>query len=128
MNTSTNNNTPQPLPYLLARLAIAASMFGHGLVRLPKLQGFSNWMVESFSTSMMPLALVKPFSLVLPIVEFITGLLLIAGLFTRTALMAGSIAMLSSHLRLMSYREMGMGNLPDVLRSVLRAAAGLHQP
>ncbi len=39
MNTSTNNNTSQPLPYLLARLAIAASMFGHGLVRLPKLQG-----------------------------------------------------------------------------------------
>jgi len=94
MNTSTNN-TPQPLPYLLARLAIAASMFGHGLVRLPKLQGFSNWMVESFSTSIMPLALVKPFSLVLPIVEFITGLLLIAGLFTRTALIAGSIAMLA---------------------------------
>jgi len=93
--TPNPNNTPQPLPYLLARLAIAASMFGHGLVRLPKLQAFSNWMLESFSTSMMPLALVKPFSLILPIVEFTVGLLLITGLFTRAALIAGSIAMLA---------------------------------
>jgi thiosulfate dehydrogenase [quinone] large subunit len=94
MNSNTNN-TPQPLSYLLARLAIAASMFGHGLVRMPKLQGFSDWMVESFSTSMMPLALVRPFSFILPFAELIVGLLLIVGLFTRAALIAGSIAMLA---------------------------------
>jgi len=28
--------------YLLSRLAIGLSFFGHGLVRLPKLDGFSN--------------------------------------------------------------------------------------
>lgn len=94
MNT-TISTTPQPLSYLLARLVMAASMFGHGLVRLPKLQGFSHWMLENFSASMMPVALVKPFSLALPILEFIVGLLLIAGLFTRAALVAGAFIMIS---------------------------------
>lgn len=89
----TTNN--QSLAFLFARLVIATSMFGHGLVRLPKLQGFSSWMVENFNNSIMPLALVKPFGLVLPIIEFSIGILLIAGLFTRVALVAGSLVMIS---------------------------------
>lgn len=80
--------------FLLARLAIAASLFGHGLVRLPKLQGFSNWMVKQFEPSMLPKIMVVPFSYVLPIAEFTIGLLLIVGLFTRQALVAGSIVMI----------------------------------
>lgn len=84
-----------PLAFLLARIVIATSMLGHGLVRLPKLQGFSNWMLETFNGSMMPLAIVKPFSLILPIFELTIGILLIAGLFTRIALVAGAIVMIS---------------------------------
>ena len=34
--------------YLLARLPIAMSMFGHGLVRIPKLEKFSAGMVKEF--------------------------------------------------------------------------------
>ncbi|MBV7529563.1 DoxX family membrane protein [Chitinophaga sp. sic0106] len=79
--------------YLLLRLAVAASMFGHGLVRLPKLHGFSSWMVGSFEKSMLPAVLVVPFSYILPIAEFIIGLLLLAGLFTRPALIAGALVM-----------------------------------
>ncbi|RAJ76522.1 thiosulfate dehydrogenase [quinone] large subunit [Chitinophaga dinghuensis] len=79
--------------YLLLRFAIAASMLGHGLVRLPKLNGFSAWMVQSFEKSMLPHALVLPFSYVLPIAEFIIGLLLLVGLGTRIALIAGGIVM-----------------------------------
>jgi thiosulfate dehydrogenase [quinone] large subunit len=79
--------------YLLLRLAIAASMFGHGLVRLPKLAAFSNWMVSSFEKSILPKALVTPFSYALPIAEFGIGLLLLTGLFTRQALIAGGVVM-----------------------------------
>lgn len=68
-------------------------MFGHGLVRLPKLHLFSNWMVGSFAKSMLPQALVTPFSYVLPIAELIIGLLLILGLFTQQALVAGGVVM-----------------------------------
>ncbi len=79
--------------YVLLRLAIGASMLGHGLVRLPKLAGFSRWMVASFEKSMLPGVLIKPFSYALPVAEFVIGLLVVAGLFTRPALIAGGLVM-----------------------------------
>jgi thiosulfate dehydrogenase [quinone] large subunit len=79
--------------FLIIRLAVAASMLGHGLVRLPKLQGFSNWMVSSFEKSMLPSVLITPFSYILPVAEFVIGLLLVIGLFTRVSLIAGGFTM-----------------------------------
>lgn len=84
------NNT---ITFLILRLAIGASMFGHGLVRLPKLEKFSGWMVQSFEKSMLPPALVTPFSYALPIAEFLIGLTLILGLLTRPSLIAGGMVM-----------------------------------
>ena len=80
--------------FLLLRLAIAASVLGHGLVRLPKLSAFSNWMVNSFEKSMLPKILIVPFSYVLPLVEFTVGVLLFTGFFTRPALIVGAIVMI----------------------------------
>lgn len=80
--------------FLLSRLAIGLSFFGHGLVRLPKLQVFSNWMVEQFSKSVLPEILVMPFSYALPILEFVSGLLILIGLFTRQGLLlAGAVSL-----------------------------------
>jgi len=81
--------------FLLLRLAIAISMFGHGLVRLPKLTAFSNWMIGSFENSMLPKFIVTPFSYILPIAEFVIGLLLLLGLFTKPSLIAGGFVMLA---------------------------------
>ncbi|GAA3955437.1 DoxX family membrane protein [Chitinophaga oryziterrae] len=80
--------------FLILRLAIGASMFGHGLVRLPKLAKFSAWMTGSFEKSMIPTALVEPFSYALPVAEFLIGLLLILGLFTRVSLIGGGVVMI----------------------------------
>ncbi|MCM0667971.1 DoxX family protein [Flavobacterium tyrosinilyticum] len=80
--------------FLLLRLAIAISMFGHGLVRLPKLASFSNWMVGSFENSMLPKIIVTPFSYILPIAEFAIGLFLLLGIFTKSSLIAGAVVML----------------------------------
>jgi thiosulfate dehydrogenase [quinone] large subunit len=85
MNTTT---------FLLLRLAIAASLLGHGLVRLPKLSLFSNGMVSTFEKSFLPKILVVPFSYVLPLAEFTVGLFLFMGLFTIPALIAGCIIMI----------------------------------
>jgi thiosulfate dehydrogenase [quinone] large subunit len=79
--------------YLLLRLAIGSNMFGHGLVRLPKLAAFSSWMVGSFKKSMLPPALVTPFSYMLPLLEFGIGLLVLIGLFSRQAFIAGGLVM-----------------------------------
>lgn len=83
-----------PTAFLLLRLAIAASMFTHGLVRLPKLDKFSAWMIGNFEKSMIPKFMVLPFSYALPIAEFSIGLLLILGIFTKPALIAGSVVMI----------------------------------
>ncbi len=40
--------------FLLLRVAIGTSLLGHGLVRLPKLPAFSQWMVGLFAKSMLP--------------------------------------------------------------------------
>jgi len=80
--------------FLLLRLAIAISMFGHGLVRLPKLASFSNWMVGSFENSMLPKIIITPFSYILPIAEFAIGLFLLLGIFTKPSLVAGAVVML----------------------------------
>lgn len=82
------------LSYLLLRLVAGVSLFGHGLVRLPKLTGFSQWMTSTFVKSMLPQNLVTPFSYMLPIAEFIIGLLLLLGLFSNKAILAGIIVML----------------------------------
>jgi thiosulfate dehydrogenase [quinone] large subunit len=82
-------------PFLLARLAVGMSMFGHGLVRLPMLSGFSLWMLGKFEKSMLPNILIEPFSYALPVAEFIIGILLLLGLFTRQALIAGGVLMVS---------------------------------
>ena len=80
--------------YLLARLPIALSLFGHGLIRLPKLERFSLGMVTEFGQSFLPMWLVQPFSYALPFLELLTGLLLILGLFTRFAIFVGAAVML----------------------------------
>ena len=85
----------QQLSFLLARLAVGMSMFGHGLVRLPKLQSFSHWMVGQFEKSMLPEIIVTPFSYILPITELLVGIFLLIGLFTRQALVAGSLVMIA---------------------------------
>ncbi|MEO6313335.1 MAG: DoxX family protein [Chitinophagaceae bacterium] len=80
--------------FLVARLAIGSSMLAHGLVRLPQLDKFSNWMITEFEKSMLPQALVRAFSYVLPFAELLAGILLMAGLFTRFGLLLGSAVMI----------------------------------
>ncbi len=80
--------------YLIARLAIGATIFGHGLVRLPKLGEFARGTAESFEKSILPAAVVLPFGYLIAIAEFIIGLLLLIGLFTRQASFAGGILMI----------------------------------
>lgn len=87
--------SPQQLSFLLARLSVGMSMFGHGLARLPKLHAFSNGMVNQFEKSILPEIIVTPFSYILPITELLVGIFLLIGLFTKQTLVAGSIIMIT---------------------------------
>jgi len=52
-------------------------------------------MVTEFQHSILPGALVLAFSYALPFIEFGTGLLLLLGLFTRQALIIGTLLMMA---------------------------------
>lgn len=75
--------------FFFLRLPIAISLLGHGLVRLPKLATFSNWMVTTMEKSAIPDFLIVPFSYVLPIAEALIGLSLLVGFQTKYTLFAG---------------------------------------
>ena len=79
--------------FLLTRLAVGTSLFGHGLVRLPKLDKFSHGMAAQFQHSILPEGLVLGFGYFLPFAEFGIGILTLLGLFTRPAAIAGSLLM-----------------------------------
>ncbi len=79
--------------YFFLRLPIAISLLGHGLVRLPKLETFSNWMVTSMEKSAIPSFLIVPFSYILPIVEFLIGLSLLIGFQTKYTIYSGLVLM-----------------------------------
>lgn len=83
------------LTFLFLRLGVALSLFGHGLVRLPKLQAFSEGVAEQFGSSLLPTAFVLPYGYVIAITEFTVGMLLIIGLFTRPSLIVGATLMLT---------------------------------
>lgn len=83
------------IAYLLFRLAVGLSFLGHGLVRLPKLHEFSQWMTGQFEASMLPRFVVLPFSYFLPVAEFVVGILLVLGVFTKQSLVAGALVMLT---------------------------------
>lgn len=80
--------------YLLARLPIGLSFFGHGVARLPKLEAFSHWMAGLFSKTFLPESLVQAFGYVLPVLELIAGILILIGLFTRSGILLGFILLL----------------------------------
>lgn len=79
--------------YFFLRLPIAISLLGHGLVRLPKLTTFSNWIVSTMEKSAIPSFLIVPFSYILPIAEFLIGLALLIGFQTKYIIYSGLILM-----------------------------------
>jgi len=83
----------KPAAYLLTRLAIGATLFFHGFVRVPKINAFVQGTVESFEKSILPAALVQPFGYLIVFVEVLAGFLLLIGLFTRQAAFAAGLLM-----------------------------------
>lgn len=80
--------------FFFLRLPIAISLAGHGLVRIPKLQAFTEGMVKSMEKSVIPEILITPFGYLLPFLEAILGIVLLIGfkpkptIYTSLALMS----------------------------------------
>lgn len=79
------------LAYVLLRISMGINMLGHGLVRIPKLNAFADGMTKGFEKSWLPPSMVHLFGTVLPFLELLIGILLIIGLKTKLALIAGAV-------------------------------------
>lgn len=79
--------------FFFLKLPIAVSLLGHGLVRIPKLYSFSEWMVTTMEKSMIPKLIIVPFGYVLPIVEAILGILLLINFKTKYTLYLALVLM-----------------------------------
>lgn len=108
-----DNTTDKRVAFLLASLGIGMTLFGHGAIRIPKLASFAQSMSEGFIDTPLPQVLVMPMLYVIPIVELLAGLLLLVGLFTRWALIIGSLLMIT--LIFGSSMEENWGAIPSQL-------------
>jgi thiosulfate dehydrogenase [quinone] large subunit len=89
--------TEQRQAYVLLRLLTGLDFFGHGFARIftgTHLSGFAQGMVKSMAATPLPPALTLATGYVVPCVELLIGLLLIAGLATRAALTLAMLLML----------------------------------
>ena len=83
------------LAFVLGRLLLGVNFLMHGLVRIPKLPVFRAGIVKEFAAAPLPEPLVSLFATGLPFAEAGIGLLLVLGLFTRTALVAAILLIIS---------------------------------
>ncbi|RYY20425.1 MAG: DoxX family protein [Cytophagaceae bacterium] len=83
------------LAFVLGRLLLGVNFLLHGLVRIPKLAVFSAGVVKEFAAAPLPPGLVSAYANALPFAEGSIGLLLVLGLFTRPALVAAALVIMS---------------------------------
>jgi thiosulfate dehydrogenase (quinone) large subunit len=81
------------LAYVVFRLSLGINVLIHGASRIfgPGVEAFASKTASAFAGAPLPSGLVHAFLVVLPFAEFILGLLIVAGLFTRWALTLGGL-------------------------------------
>lgn len=82
------------IAYAILRLTLGINIALHGITRIMKgTGGFAELLVTQFQATLLPRILVEAFAHTLPWTETIIGLLVLAGLATRFALIAGGLLM-----------------------------------
>lgn len=85
-------NEDQRLAYALLRIVVGLNLMMHGISRMLIGPGvFASKLVGQFAHAPLPVWSIWSFGMVLPAIEALLGLLLLIGLRTRAALVAGSL-------------------------------------
>ena len=82
------------LAYTLLRIVFGINFFVHGLVRVNNMGGFIQSMVERFQDIAVPSFVILIFAALITPVELVSGFLMIIGLQTRNAIIAGFLLMM----------------------------------
>ncbi|MAQ18917.1 MAG: hypothetical protein CMN30_29485 [Sandaracinus sp.] len=81
------------LAHGLLRFCLGLNIFLHGLVRLPKLGAFADAIAGGFEGTWLPMGVARASAFLIAPAEAVIGLLVLLGLFTRQALVAGTLLM-----------------------------------
>ena len=81
------------LAYAVLRLSFGVNFLAHALVRLPDPAGFARLLVGLFDGTVLPGPLVAASAYAILATELAVGVLLVLGLWTRAALVAGGLLM-----------------------------------
>ena len=86
----------QRIAYALLRIAFGVNIFFHGLSRLlGDHAAFLAYLSQQMAKAPIPKSMLPPFAATLPWTEATIGFLLLLGLFTRFALVAGSLVLIA---------------------------------
>ena len=89
------STTDRRIAYALLRIVFGVNIFFHGLSRLlGDHAAFLAYLSQQMAKAPLPKSILPPFAAALPWTEATIGLLLLLGLFTRFALVAGSLVMI----------------------------------
>lgn len=89
------STTDRRIAYALLRIVFGVNIFFHGLSRLlGDHAAFLAYLSQQMAKAPLPKSIVPPFAATLPWAEVTIGLLLLLGLFTRFALVAGSLVLI----------------------------------
>jgi thiosulfate dehydrogenase (quinone) large subunit len=86
---------PAVLGYTTLRLGIGMSMLIQRVGRVGNIPAFAQQLVSHFSKTWLPHAPVVGFAYITPFVEFLIGILVLCGLFTRQGLVGGGLWMVA---------------------------------
>jgi thiosulfate dehydrogenase [quinone] large subunit len=96
MTHTTNREKDTALGYLLLRATIGTNIFMHGLSRiLAGSSHFADALIPAFQHTPLPAGFLRLFALSLPWAQSIIGMLVLVGIKTRLALVAGSFLILT---------------------------------
>jgi thiosulfate dehydrogenase [quinone] large subunit len=89
------STTDRRIAYALLRIVFGVNIFLHGISRLVgDHAAFLAYLLQQMAKAPLPKSMLPPFAAALPWTEATIGLLLLLGLFTRFALVAGSLVMI----------------------------------
>jgi thiosulfate dehydrogenase (quinone) large subunit len=97
MNGNGMISREQRVAYVLLRVLVGMDFLGHGFARIftcTHLRGFAHWMVGDMANVPLPPSLVLLIGYIVPCVELVLGLLLLAGVATRLTLVTAMLLML----------------------------------
>ncbi|NQY79914.1 MAG: DoxX family membrane protein [Candidatus Caenarcaniphilales bacterium] len=90
-----NNVSNSQIAFFLGRFLYGINFFAHGLVRLPKLNKFIDWILTEFKDTMIPKVLLEPYAFVLVFLELVVGIALFFGFRTRLFLIISMLILIS---------------------------------